>query len=65
MLGKDSKTTKRHFHVIRRCDSKTGENRLFCKVHGLLYVVMGNYVYLIAFTNSFMIGMKKAACPSK
>jgi len=65
MLGKNSKTTKRHFHVIRRCDSGTGENRLFCKVDGLLYIVMGNYVYLIAFTNSFMIGMKKAACPSK
>jgi len=62
-LKKQAKTgsiQKRHIQVVRKRDSITGEHKLYCKVKGLLYVVIGNYVYLISFTNSFKIYMQHA-----
>jgi len=44
----------KHFYVIRRRDEKTGE-KLFCKARGCLYVVAGNYLYLVELTNTLPI----------
>ena len=59
-LSKRGTDSKRQFHVIRKCNKKTGENILFCKVNGILYIVSGKYLYLFSFTNSFKIGMKRS-----
>jgi len=50
----------KHFYAIRRADYKHGD-KLFCKVNGSLYVVMGEYLYLIGFTNSIKVGFRKGA----
>lgn len=57
---KKHKPQKRHFRLIKKHNSRSGEDKLFCKIRGLLYAVMGNYIYLIAFTNSFKITLKKS-----
>lgn len=56
---KDDKQFKnRHFYAIRRADCKNGD-KLLCKVNGSLFVVMGDYLYLIGFTNSIKVSFKK------
>lgn len=56
---KNNASQKRHFYVIKKHNSRTGEEILYCKVRGFLYVVVGNYVYQVAFLNSFKIDVKK------
>ena len=58
-LNEDAETKKKHFYVIKKHDTTTGEDKLYCKVDGFLYVVLGNYVYLVAYENSFKIDVKK------
>lgn len=48
----------RHFYVIRRRDEKTGE-KLFCKARGCLYVVAGDHLYLVEFTNTLAISFRE------
>ena len=50
---------KRHFYVIKKHNARTGEDKLFSSVNGLLYVVIGNFIYLVAFHNSLKIGLRK------
>jgi len=58
-LNDNGELKKRHFYVIKKHNNQTGEDGLFCKVRGFLYVVVGNSVYLIEFINAFKINVKK------
>jgi len=49
---------KAHFHIIRKFDAETKEDRLICKVCGRFYVISGHNVYSIAFVNSFKIRLE-------
>lgn len=57
--GNQAPFSDRRLHLIRKYNQKTGENKLFCRAHGLLYIVMNDDVLLIAFTNSLKISMKR------
>ncbi len=46
---------RRHFHVLRKRNSDTGEDRLTCKVAGTLYAIIGRYVFCVAFVQSLKI----------
>ena len=48
---------KRHFHILRKHDSRTGEDKLICKVAGTLYAIVEHYVFSIAFVHSFKIDL--------
>jgi len=50
----------KRLHLIRKYNEKTGENKLFCRVHGLLYIVMGDSILQVAFTNSLKVSMKRS-----
>lgn len=52
---------KRHFHVLRKHDSGTGEDKLICKVAGTLYAVMGRYAFCVAFIHSLKIDLSALA----
>lgn len=56
---------KRHFHILRRHDSTTGEDKLICKVAGTLYAVVSNSVYYIAFFHSFKIDLSAVSTDKK
>ena len=58
---------KKHFYIIRSHNTKTGEDKLTCKVIGTLYVIVKQDVFCITFVHSFKtdlhtvsIGKKKA-----
>ncbi len=46
---------KKHFHILRNHDSRTGEDKMICKVAGTFYAICGHYVFCIAFVHSFKI----------
>ena len=50
---------KRHYYVIKKHDSRSGEDNLFCRIDGSLYVAIGTRVYVIGFRSSFNIDVKK------
>lgn len=54
---KDNETTwkKKHFHILKKHDSDTGEDRLVCKIAGTFYAIVGHYVFRIAFVQSFKL----------
>ena len=54
---------KKHFHILREHDSDSGEDKLFCKVAGNLYAIVGQDVYCVAFVHSFKIGLVTAPSP--
>jgi len=58
-LKKKTSPQKRHCYVIKKHDSKTGEDKLFCKIHGYLYIVMADCVHLVSFVNSFNLNVRK------
>ena len=49
---------KKHFHILKRHDSNTGEDKLVCKVAGTFYAIVGHYVFCIAFVHSFKIDVE-------
>ena len=51
---------KKHFYIIKKRDSRTGEEKLFCGSKGILYIVAEDYLYHIAFTNLLKVNMKNA-----
>lgn len=48
---------KKHFHILRKHDSRTGEDKLICKVASTFYAIVGHYVFCIAFVHSFKIDL--------
>ncbi|MDD5681320.1 MAG: hypothetical protein PHI59_08800 [Candidatus Omnitrophica bacterium] len=48
---------KRHFHVLRKHNSDTGEDKLTCKIAGTLYAIIGRYVFCVAFIHSLKIDL--------
>jgi hypothetical protein len=46
---------KRHYHVLKIHDEQHGEDRLICKIAGILYAVYGADIYCVAFIHSFRI----------
>ncbi len=52
---------RRHFHVLRKHNSDTGEDRLTCKVAGTLYAIIGRYVFYVAFVHSLKIDLSALA----
>ncbi|MFH0840181.1 MAG: hypothetical protein V1883_04105 [Candidatus Omnitrophota bacterium] len=48
---------KKHFHVLRKHDSDTGEDKLICKAAGTLYAIVGQYVFCVAFVHSLKIDL--------
>lgn len=46
---------KKHFHILKKHDSGTGEDRLICKIAGTFYAIVGHYVFCIAFVQSFKL----------
>ena len=55
--GCNTRPQGRHVYVIRKRDAIKGD-KIFCKVCGILYVVMGEYLYMIEFTNLLKIGIR-------
>ena len=55
--GNNDVWKKKHFHILRNHDSKTGDDKLVCKIAGTLYAVAGHYVFCIAFIHSFKIDL--------
>jgi len=49
---------KKHFYIIKKRDSMTGEEKLFCGSKGILFIVTEDYLYQIAFTNLLKVNMK-------
>ena len=49
---------KKHFHILRKHDTQTGEDKLTCKVAGTFYAIVGHYVFCIAFVHSFKIDLE-------
>jgi len=58
-VAKGGTAQQKHFHVIKRCDSRTGQSKVLCRATGIVYVVFGNSIYLVSFTNSLKICMDK------
>jgi hypothetical protein len=56
---------KKHFHILRRHDSSTGEDKLICKVAGTFYAIAGHYVFCIAFVHSFKVDLEVLAVGGK
>jgi hypothetical protein len=56
---KKDEAGSRHVYVVKRHNTKTGEDKLFCKIRGFLYLVLGDRVYRVAFINSLQIGVRK------
>ena len=54
----DDAWKKKHFHILRKHDTDTGEDKLICKVAGTLYAIVGHYVFRIAFVHSFKIDLE-------
>ncbi len=52
---------KKHFHILRRHSSFTGEDTLLCKTAGTCYAIVGQYVYSIAFVHSFKMDLAVVA----
>ncbi len=48
---------KRHFHILRKHNSDSGEDKLVCKVAGTLYAIIGQYVFCVAFIQSLKIDL--------
>jgi len=48
---------KKHFHILRKHNSETGEDGLVCKVAGTFYAIIGHYIFCIAFVHSFKIDL--------
>ena len=49
---------KRHFHILRKHNVQTGEDKLTCKVAGTFYAIVEHYVFCIAFVHSFKIDLE-------
>ena len=54
---KDDVWKKKHFHILRKHDTATGEDKLICKIAGTFYAIVGHYVFCIAFVHSFKIDL--------
>jgi len=52
---------KKHFHVLRRHNSNTGEDTLICKVASTFYAIVGHYVFCIAFVHQFKMDLAVVA----
>jgi hypothetical protein len=55
---KDDAWKKKHFHIWRKHDSGTGEDRLICKVAGTFYAIVKHYVFCVAFVHTFKIDLE-------
>ena len=53
----DDAWKKKHFHILRKHKSDTGEDKLICKVAGTFYAIVEHYVFCIAFVHSFKIDL--------
>ena len=54
--------SRKDCHVIREVDTKTGANKIVCKVLGNIYVICGSTAYNIVYMNEIKIqtfGIKK------
>ncbi len=57
-VKKENQEHKRCFHVLKVHDTKTGTDKLICKLKGTFYAVVGKTVYCIVFVHSFKIRFK-------
>ena len=62
-LKKQNECAKKRFHVLKTHDSKTGVDKLICKVKGTFYAVVQDTIFCIVFVHSFKI--KFTAKPAK
>lgn len=51
--------TPRHIYIIRRHNTKLGEDRLICKVVGTLYIVANCVLYHVIYTHVVKIDFMK------
>jgi len=58
--GENKQAPKKHFYIIKKRNSMTGEEKLFYGSKGMLYIVTEDYLYQIAFTNLLKVNMKNA-----
>ena len=62
---KDNVWKKKHFHILRKHNSNTGEDKLICKVAGTFYAIVEHYVFCIAFVHSFKIDLEALSLNKK
>lgn len=56
---------KKHFYIIRSHNTKTGEDKLTCKVIGALYVIVKQDVFCITFVHSFKTDLRTVSIGKK
>lgn len=44
---------KKHFYITRSHDTRTGEDKLTCRVAGTLYVIVKQEIFCVTFVHSF------------
>lgn len=60
ICSKKESSRKKNCHILRQCDTKTGENKIICKVLGDFFVIVGKMAYKIVYVNEVKINIKTA-----
>lgn len=59
--GSSGVINKRQFHIYKHHNDASGVDRLICKILGNFYIVADEFVYVIAFLQSFKVRFSKQA----
>lgn len=51
------KVAKKNCHILRQLDTRTGENKIICKILGEFYVIYGRTAYSIVYINEVKISI--------
>ena len=51
------KGDKKNCHILRQLDTRTGENKIVCKILGEFYVIYGKTAYSIVYINEVRISI--------
>ena len=64
-IKKKDQDNNRCFHVLKEHDSKTGIDKLICKLKGTFYAVVGKSIYCIVFIHSFKVQFEVTTAEDK
>jgi hypothetical protein len=57
--SKNERMNKRHFHILKKHDDESGEDRVACKILGSFYAVVGKQAFNVAYLHSFKVRFVK------
>jgi len=58
VCSKKEEKCQKNCHILRQIDTKTGENKIICKVLGDFFIIYGDTAYQIVFVNEIRIQVK-------